>query len=210
MADGYEGRLRADDYTVEGVSMALCHELVRREHYAQGGSNTATFRHGLYPKDNPLLCVGVAWWIPPTKDSAIKTLADAGMPDGDWHRVLALSRLVVAPGVPKNAAGFLIARSIRLIKQAGGWDCLVTYADEYQGHSGGIYKATNWIEVGLTDPYPVYVDRDGRMVARKRGPRTYTHDEMLGRGYTLLGRFAKRKFVYPLVKTAAGTLKEAA
>jgi hypothetical protein len=173
--------------------LALCQELVRRHHYSQGGSNTATFRHGLFPKDNPLLCKGAAWWIPPTKGAAQATWA------GDWRKVLALSRLVVAPDVPSGGATFLLGRSVRLIKRAGGWECLVTYADEWQGHTGAIYRATNWLPQGRTEPQPVWVDGRGRMQARKRGPVTLTHDEMAARGYRLLGYFAKQKFIYPLV-----------
>lgn len=75
------------------------------------------------------------------------------------------------------------------------WPCLVTYADQWQGHTGGIYKATNWQYVGLTKPEAVYV-KDGVMTARKAGPKTRTHAEMIAMGAELKGRFAKHKFVH--------------
>lgn len=190
--------LRKADWTVEGCSLALCQEMIRRHHYSRGGANTATFRHGLFSRDNPLLCQGVAWWIPPTK-----VAAQATWPHGDWRRVLSLSRLVVAPGVPRGGASFLLGGSIRLIRASGEWDCLVTYADEGQGHTGAIYLASNWTPAGATTPETTWVDATGRLVARKRGPRTLTNAEMSARGYLAAGRFAKRKFVFPLAAVAS-------
>lgn len=75
------------------------------------------------------------------------------------------------------------------------WPCLVTYADTWRGHTGAIYKATNWTEAGLTKPERTYVV-GGRMVARKAGPNTRTHKEMLELGAVCVGSFAKHKFVH--------------
>jgi hypothetical protein len=181
--------LRRSDWLVDVIDLAQADELVTRLHYAAGGSNTATFRHGLFRREDwPLVVAGAAWWIPPTRGAAIATF-----PEGEWQRVLALSRFVLEPDVPKNGASFLLARSVRLIEQSKDWDCLVTYADEWQGHVRAIYKASGWEYVGLTRPERVYV-RDGAMIARKAGPRTRTHAEMLTLGAECVGSFAKHKF----------------
>ena len=73
------------------------------------------------------------------------------------------------------------------------WPCLVTYADEWQGHTGTIYRADNWEYLGMTKPEPTYT-LNGRMIARKAGPRTRTHEEMIALGAVMIGRFAKHKF----------------
>lgn len=170
-------------------------ELVTRLHYAAGAANTATFRHGLYRRDAwPLVLSGYAVWIPPTR-----TAAEASW-QGDWRRVLALSRLVLEPDVPKNGCSFLISRSVKLIRASGAWDCLVTYADEWQGHTGAIYRACGWEYMGLTKPERVYV-LGGRMVARKAGPTTRTHSEMVALGAECLGTFSKHKFRLVLATT---------
>jgi hypothetical protein len=95
--------------------------------------------------------------------------------------------------VPKNGASFLLSRSVRLIRASGEWDVLTTYADEWQGHLGTMYLAANWEYVGKTKPERVYV-KDGRMVARKAGPRTRKHSEMLALGAECVGAHAKHKF----------------
>lgn len=180
--------LAASDWEVKDIPLQVAQELVRRLHYSQGGANTAVYRHGLFHRGDDR-CLGVAWWIPPTKGAAIAT-----HPSGDWRRVLSLSRLAIEPEVPTNGASFLIGRSIRMIRRIGAWDCLVTYADEGQDHDGAIYRATNWEYVGKTTPERRWVDAEGRMVSRKKGPRTYTKQEMIDMGYTAEGPYAKHKF----------------
>jgi hypothetical protein len=162
--------------------------MVARFHYAGAGSNTATFRHGLFRRAHPTVCRGIAWWIPPTKSAAL-----ANYPK-DWKAVLVLSRLVVHPDEPQNAASFLIAQSIKLIRQDARWEYLLTYADEWRKHTGAIYKATNWTPLGKTSPEATWVDRLGRMVARKAGPHTRTKAEMLALGHTMIGRYSKQRF----------------
>jgi hypothetical protein len=186
-----KARLKKEDWYVADVSMQIGRKYVERWHYSKGGSNTRVYMHGLY-------CVGerlprgVAWWIPPTKGAALATYPE------NWKGVLALTRLVIVPGEPQNAASFLLAGSRKLIDRKK-WPCLVTYADEWRGHTGGIYRADNWEYAGKTKPQPVWV-RDGVMVARKAGPKTRTKTEMLQLGAEYLGSHAKHKFTH-IVKT---------
>ena len=186
----FSSRLRCADWTVRTVELATARRLVEEHHYARGGSNTATFRHGLFPVTAMFEeeCVGVAWWIPPTKSAALATYPQ------NWQGVLSLSRLVVAPGVPKNACTFMLSRSMKLIDRKR-WPCLVTYADEWQGHTGGIYRAANWTAAGTTKPEATF-QLNGVMIARKAGPKTRTRAEMEALGAVMIGRFAKAKFVH--------------
>lgn len=185
-----EPRLRADEWEVRPMSdLSIAVEMVKRFHYAVGASNTAVYLHGLFRKGAfwETECQGIAWWIPPTR-----TAAEATYPP-NWQGVLALSRLVIVPSVPKNACTFLLARSRKLIDRAL-WPCLVTYADEWRGHTGAIYRADNWQYIGKTRAERVYVV-NGRMTARKAGPHTRTHAEMLALGAELIGSFSKHKYV---------------
>ena len=171
------------------VSLEIARALVRKYHYAKGASNTRTYLHGLFRKgsfwDNE--CQGVAWWIPPTRDAAEATYPDR------WQGVLALSRLVIVPGAPKNACTFLLSRSAKMIP-VSDWPCLVTYADEWRGHTGGIYRACNWTYIGLTKPEEVFTI-DGVMRSRKSANHTKTRPEMAALGAVSQGRHAKHKFV---------------
>lgn len=183
--------LRKKDWEVRPVSLDVARPLVERYHYAAGAANTATYLHGLFPKGAfwESECVGIAWWIPPTKSAALATFP------ANWQGVLCLSRLAIKPEIPTNACTFLIARSRKMIDR-NVWPCLVTYADEWRGHKGAVYRADNWRYVGKTKPERVY-QINGKMTARKAGPKTRTHAEMLALGATCVGSFAKHKFVQP-------------
>ena len=76
-----------------------------------------------------------------------------------------------------------------------GTDVLVTYADEWRGHSGAVCRADNWQYQGRTKPERTY-QINGRMTARKAGRVTRTHAEMLALGAEMVGAFAKHKFVF--------------
>lgn len=120
-APEFAGRLKKAEWIVRDVDIAVAARMVRKHHYAAGAANTATYLHGLFHVDSFFdeECSGVAWWIPPTRSAAEATYPE------NWEGVLCLSRLVVLPGIPKNACTFLLARSRRLIP-AERWPCLVT------------------------------------------------------------------------------------
>lgn len=183
--------LRARDYTVATVDLATCQRMVAEHHYAQGGPNTAVFRHGLFHVDDPMTCLGIAWWLPPTRVAAESVCAN-------WRAVLTLTRLVVHPAVPQNGASYLLAASVKLIRRDPRWECLVTYADMSQGHTGAIYRAAGWRYVGQTAAEQRWVDPAGRQVSRKAGPKSRTRAEMTALGYVPLGPSRKHKYVLDL------------
>lgn len=178
-------------YRVAPVPHVLGRSFVAAHHYARGASNTSVFCHGLWLGDE---LVGVAMWLPPTRVAA-ESVAPQG--SDSWRGVLALSRLAVAPSVPKNGASFLIGRSIRLICQDPRWHTLLTYADTAQGHTGAIYRATNWTYLGSTRPGRRWAAADGRQASGK-STRNRTKAEMLALGYVQLPPSVKHKFVLRL------------
>lgn len=193
----FAGRLRRSEWEVRALStktdLGLAQEMVARLHYARGGSKTATDLHGLYRVGGEI-CQGVAWWLPPTKPAALSV-------HQDWRRVVALSRFVIEPGVPKNAATFLLSRAVRTLKREGRWAALVTYADEAVGHLGYIYRAANWTYVGRTGPYTRWVDGEGRQRAAYAA-RNRRKAEMEALGFKIDGRFYKHKYTYMLEPVA--------
>jgi hypothetical protein len=179
--------LRRADYEMRPTSLAVAQEQVARLHYAGGGSNACIYVHGIFERESDR-CLGTAWWLHPTPGAAKATY------DGDWKRVLALTRFVLEPELPPNAATFLLARAVKAIRRDGKYDCLVTYADEAVGHHGGIYRAAGWEYLGLTKPQPRWIDpATGRQVARKAS-RTRDNAEMRALGYVQDGSYRKHKF----------------
>lgn len=169
---------------------SIARAFVIAHHYSKGASNTGTHFHGLFRRGSDDL-LGVACWLPPTKVAAESVNRE------HWRRVLSLSRLAVRPDVPRNAASFLMAASIRAIKSEGKWVSLVTYADTFKGHTGAIYRATNWAYVGLSKGSPRWEDETGRQVARK-STKSRNDAEMRALGLRMVGTFGKHKFVMHL------------
>lgn len=183
------GDLRREHWIVRPVALQTARRMVKQYHYARGGSNTAVACFGLFHRERVFWdadCYGVTWWLPPIRAAAITVLPD------DPDNVLALSRMVIHPGAPRNAATFLLARSVKLLPPR--WRALVTYADTWRGHTGGVYRAANWTYVGETQPEPTFI-LNNRQISRKAGDRTYTLHEMEMRGAEMMGRYSKHKFV---------------
>lgn len=163
--------LRASEWTVGHCQHRQAVEFIEEQHYAGGAPNTSVARHALFHADDPMTVHGVALWLPPTRRAAASVCPDA--PRG----VLALSRLCVARHVPTNGASFLLGRSMRLLDRRL-WHTLLTYADTRQGHTGAIYRATNWSYLGVVPGSDAWVDANGVQRGRKRGGRNIPADEM--------------------------------
>ena len=58
--------------------------------------------------------------------------------------VLELRRLCCVDETPKNAESFFIAKTVKDLKKTWKGKVLVSYADKEYGHTGVIYKASNW------------------------------------------------------------------
>lgn len=180
--------LRAADYFVTDCEQREAVAFIESTHYAAGAPNTSVARHALRPKGSDRI-VGVALWLPPTRNAALSVAPDH--PRG----VLALSRLCVAEGVPTNGASFLLGRSMAALDRAT-WPTLLTYADTLYGHTGAIYRATNWTCLGEVPGSDAWVGPNGERRGRKRGGRNLSVEQMVALGYRRLPKAPKVKFVH--------------
>lgn len=178
------------DWEVRPCPFADGKALVVEHHYAKGGSNTFVYMHGLYNKTTGRLH-GVVWWLPPTR------VACESVNKEQWKQVLSLTRMVITPDTPKNACTFLLGKSVKLIEKDGRFFTLVTYADEAQEHTGGVYRAANWKYVGRTGPYPRWVDKTGKQVTPKATVNR-TKAQMEALGHIKTGSYFKHKYILRL------------
>jgi hypothetical protein len=109
-----------------------------------------------------------------------------------------LARLYLLDKIPRNAETWLIGQSIRYIQRTHrDVEHLLSYADPSAGHSGTIYKASNWRSDGMTDqerksPRCDYVDeRTGKKYGRKGNMPA---DAVIAR----IPRISKHRFHFPL------------
>jgi hypothetical protein len=180
--------LRSSEWEVTPCERREAVKLVDRYHCRNSPANTCGACHGLRHRHRPLLR-GAAPGIPPLPPAGKSVAGD------DWRGVLVLSRLVVIPSVPTNGASFLLGRSMKLIDRER-WPVLLTYADTRLGHTGAIYKATNWECLGEVPAGDVWVNEAGMQRGRRRGPKVLTAAEMRDAGFERMPSYPKVKFVH--------------
>ncbi len=79
----------------------------------------------------------------------------------EQNGVLEITRLAFRDGSPRNSPSRLISQSIKLLQQRYPLRLIITYADTAQGHTGAIYKASNFTYHGLTAQKTDFVHPDG-------------------------------------------------
>lgn len=86
-----------------------------------------------------------------------------------------LRRLCCIDETPKNTESFFIGKALRWMRKNTDVKVIVSYADQYYGHSGTIYQASNFRHVGMTakgkvivTPEKIYHDKAVRTYYRKK------------------------------------------
>ena len=67
-------------------------------------------------------------------------------------RCFELRRLVCVDDTPKNTESYFIGQTFKWLKKNTDIEVIVSFADEEEGHTGVIYKATNFDYLGTTSP----------------------------------------------------------
>lgn len=99
--------------------------------------------------------------------TAWKRFADAE------KKVLELRRLVLLDHVPKNSESKVIGFTLRRIRKLfPEVEKVVSYADPNHGHSGVIYRASNFAYLGLSGRDSGYRDRETGKIYHSRALRT--------------------------------------
>ena len=102
-------------------------------------------------------------------------------------KVIELKRLCCIDNTPKNTESYFIGKTLRWLKQNTDYDLVVSYADTFYGHSGVIYKASNFKHIGMTTKGKV-IDYKGKFYHDKC-IRTYYINKSGGK---MLKPFAQR------------------
>jgi hypothetical protein len=136
------------NWTVEPITKAQAEALVTARHYSRSGS---IFWAGFGLVANGMI-EGVVVYGQPS--APIQKHAFSGRD----FRLYELSRLVIQT-TERNAASFLIGRSLRMLEQPSA---VVSYADSEWGHVGSIYQATNWLYTGATKSHDHLYLIDGK------------------------------------------------
>jgi len=127
-----------EGYSVNKIEYNDTKPFILDIHYAHR-MPSISFSFGLFYKEE---LVGVITYGKPASSALQKGIAG----EKNSRLVYELNRLVLKNN-KKNEASFLISQSFKLLPKPL---ILVSYADTEQGHIGTVYKATNWINTGLS------------------------------------------------------------
>lgn len=139
-----------NEYYVKKVERKEIKEFIEKHHYSHNINGCiADYCFGLYLKSTNIL-VGAMFY-------GKMAMANQYKKYREQHEVIELRRLVLVDDTPKNTESFFIGWSLRWLKKNTDIKTIVSYADPNYGHSGVIYKATNFKHVGMTSPGRVII-----------------------------------------------------
>ena len=72
-------------------------------------------------------------------------------------KVLELNRLCCIDDTPTNTESYFIGQTLKWLSSNTDYQVVVSYADPDYGHSGTIYKATNFLHYGMSGPDKVLI-----------------------------------------------------
>ena len=142
--------MKVRDFTVEEVLRRSIAPFIEKYHYSQnvnGVQSTNCF--GLYKEGNfglPTM-IGAMMYAWPSMPATAKKYN----PD-DPLRIYELRRLVCIDDTPTNTESYFIGHTLKWLKKNTDIEVIVSFADEEEGHTGVIYKATNFDYLGTTSP----------------------------------------------------------
>ena len=136
------------DFTVEEIPRKFVAKFTEKHHYSHNVNGVQSLYHfGLYREGNfglPTM-IGAMMYAYPSMPA---TAAKYNPINSD--KCLELRRLVCIDDTPKNTESYFIGKTLRWLKQNTDVEVIVSFADQHYGHSGIIYKATNFEYYGET------------------------------------------------------------
>jgi hypothetical protein len=183
--------LRKHTYCTQRVPLRIARDLVEAHHYARGSSHSAVLSMGVVHRASgdvvaaALVCMGGS--------PAVAKWGARQFKGGTPTNVCVLSRMVVAPCVPKGGASFLLGGTLRTLREEGRFVGILAWADGLEGHTGQIYTDCGWTPLGISPSRRRWITSAGAQVS-KRSTRNRTALEMRALGHTCIPGKPKPRF----------------
>ena len=136
------------DFTVEEIPRKSVVKFIEKHHYSHNVNGVQSLYHyGLFTEGNfgiPKKIGAMMYAYPSMPATAAKYNPI------NPEKCLDLRRLVCIDDTPKNTESYFIGQSFKLLKRDTDMEVIVSFADQHHGHTGVIYKATNFDYLGET------------------------------------------------------------
>ncbi len=134
--------------TVEEVNRNSIVQYIEKRHYSHYVNGVQSLYHyGLYKEGNfglPKMIGAMMYAYPSMPATAAKYNPI------NPTKCLELRRLVCIDDTPKNTESYFIGQTFKMLKRDTDMEVVVSFADQHHGHTGVIYKATNFEYLGET------------------------------------------------------------
>lgn len=133
------------EYYVKLVERKDIRDFIEEHHYSHNINGCiANYCFGLYRVSDDTM-VGAMFY-------GKMAMANQYKKYGEQDEVTELRRLVLIDDTPKNTESYFIGQTLKWLKKNTEITTIVSYADPNYGHSGIIYRATNFKHVGMSSP----------------------------------------------------------
>ena len=140
--------MKVTDFTVEYVNRKAIVSFIEKHHYSHNVNGIQSYYHfGLFREGNfgiPTMIGAMLYAMPSMPATAAKYNPI------NPSKCMELRRLVCIDDTPKNTESYFIGKTFKWLKQNTDVEVIVSFADQHYGHSGVIYKATNFEYIGET------------------------------------------------------------
>jgi hypothetical protein len=148
-----DGTERPIELVVTPVTIAFARGFISKYHYLQSMPDSTLF---CYAGHYGTKLAGIIVFGMGGSKSRYTTI----IPEIQNGEYCELTRLWCHDLAPKNTESRIISEALKMLPV--NIKLVVSYADDGQGHSGIIYKATNWIYMGKTESGSILVDKNGK------------------------------------------------
>ena len=140
--------MKVTDFTVEHVNRKAIVSFIEKHHYSHNVNGIQSYYHfGLFREGYfgiPTMIGAMLYAMPSMPATAAKYNPI------NPSKCMELRRLVCIDDTPKNTESYFIGKTFKWLKQNTDVEVIVSFADQHYGHSGVIYKATNFEYIGET------------------------------------------------------------
>ena len=201
------------EYTVEQIPRKSIVNFIEKHHYSHNVNGVQSIYHfGLFREGNfglPTMIGAMMYAYPSMPATAAKY--NPINPD----KCLELRRLVCIDDTPKNTESYFIGQTFKWLKEYTDMEVIVSFADTHYGHSGVIYKATNFDYLGETSKGQVLMVDGKEMHSRSMNQKKSPYSREIKRRYDsgdenifFKDRSPKKIYVYYLNKNIKRKIKK--
>ena len=143
-------QMKVTDFTVELIQRNALVNFIEKHHYSHNVNGIQSYYHfGLFKEGKFGLpeMIGAMMYAMPSMPHTSQKYNPIN-PD----KCFELRRLVCVDDTPKNTESYFIGQTFKWLKTNTNIEVIVSFADEQEGHTGVIYKATNFQYLGTTAP----------------------------------------------------------